>query len=75
MKPLTTAQTACALLAILLAWAFMSHLAFKELAEQERFDVEAIMAKAKEDELNKPREALNRLQEDAETMLALQEVR
>jgi hypothetical protein len=69
MKPLTTAQTACALLAIFVLWASLSNDDYNTLY------VEPIIAQAYHDELHKPREALNRLQEDADTMLALQEVK
>lgn len=41
----------------------------------ERVFVEPIIAQAYHDELNKPREALNRLQEDADKMLALGEIK
>lgn len=69
MKPLTTAQTACALLAIFVLWASLSNDDYQTLY------VEPIIEQAKHDELNKPREALNRLQEDAGELLALQEVK
>ena len=70
MKPLTTAQSACALLAIFVLWAFMSDVEYTE-----RLFVEPIIEQEYHDELNKDREALNRLQEDAETMLALGEMK
>ena len=70
MKPLTRTQTACALFAILLAWAFMSDVEYTE-----RLFVEPIIEQEYHDELNKDREALNRLQEDAGEMLALQELK
>ena len=70
MKPLTRTQTACALFAILLAWAFMSDVEYTE-----RLYVEPIIDQARHDELHKDREALNRLQEDWDEKLALTEIK
>lgn len=69
MKPLTTTQTACAMLAIFVLWASLSNDDYNTLY------VEPIIAQAYHDELHKDREALNRLQEDADTMLALGEIK
>jgi len=69
MKPLTSTQSACALFAIFVLWASLSNDDYNTLY------VDPIIAQAYHDELHKPREALNRLQEDADTMLALQEVK
>lgn len=69
MKPLTRTQTACALLALLVMFCFASNDDYNTLY------VEPIIDQARHDELHKPREALNRLQEDADQMLALQEVK
>lgn len=68
MTPLTRTQTACALLALLVMFCFASNDDYNTLY------VEPIIAQAKHDELNKPREALNRLQEDAGELLALGEI-
>ena len=69
MKPLTKAQTACALVVLLTLFCAVSNDDYKTLY------VEPIIAQAYHDELNKPREALNRLQEDAGEMLALGEMK
>lgn len=69
MKPLTRTRSACYLLAILALYCFASNDDYNTLY------VEPIIAQAYHDELHKPREALNRLQEDADQMLALQEVK
>lgn len=72
MKPLTRTQTALAMAFIFGSWAFLSNEQYKE--EQDLY-VYQIMEQAKQDELNKPRETLNRMQEDAGELLALQEVK
>lgn len=69
MKPITRTRSACYLLAILLMWASLSNDDYNTLY------VEPIIAQAYHDELHKPREALNRLQEDWDDKLALQEIK
>lgn len=69
MKPLTLPQTICALLVLLGLFCFVSNHDFNTLYVEQR------IAQGMADELNKPRETLNRMQEDAGKLLALQEVR
>lgn len=71
MKPLTTTQLFIGGIALFAAFCFASDSDFRN---KELF-VEQHIAQGLHDELNKPREALNRLQEDADTMLAMGEIK
>lgn len=69
MKPLSTTKTAIYLALIAVCYCFVSNDDYHTLY------VEQHIAQGMADELNKPRETLNRMQEDAGKLLALQEVR
>lgn len=69
MKPLTRAKEVICLMIILAAVCFVSNDDYNTLY------VEQHIAQGMADELSKPRESLNRMQEDAGELLALQEVR
>lgn len=71
MKPLTTAQLYIGGIALFAAFCFASD---SDFHNKELF-VDPHIAQGFADELNKPRETLNRLQEDWDTRLALQEVK
>lgn len=69
MKPLTRTQTTCALLVMLGLYCYVSNHDYDTLY------VEQIMEQARQDELAKPRLELVSMQEDADKLLALQEVK